>query len=154
MKGHGTMARHRPFTGRHMALIMVAFFGVVVAVNVTMATLASRSFGGTVVDNSYVASQRYNAWLAQARAQAQLGWDTPVRLDAARRVVIGVPGLSFAATGTAHHPLGRAADVPLRFRHDGAGQLVSTTPLPAGRWQLRIEVRQGDAIKRLAETLA
>lgn len=147
------MHRRKPFTGRHMLLIMVAFFGVVIAVNVTMATLASQSFGGTVVDNSYVASQRYNRWLAEARAQGRLGWDTPVRLDTARRVTVGVPGLSFAATGTAHHPLGRQADVPLSFRHDGDGQLVSTTALPAGRWQVRIAVRQGDAIKRLADTL-
>jgi nitrogen fixation protein FixH len=137
-----------------MTMIMVAFFGVVIAVNLTMATLASRSFGGTVVDNSYVASQRYNQWLAKAREQDRLGWNTPVSLDAARRVVIGVPGLSFEGSGTAHHPLGRAADVGLVFRHDGEGRLVSTTALPAGRWQLRLEVRQGGTVKRLAETLA
>lgn len=148
------MSTKRPFTGRHMAMIMVAFFGVVVAVNLTMATLASSSFGGTVVDNSYVASQRYNQWLATAREQDRLGWNTPVSLDAARRVVIGVPGLTFEGSGTAHHPLGRAADVALSFRHDGQGRLVSTTPLPAGRWQVRLAVRQGGSVKRLAETLA
>ncbi|MFP5454579.1 MAG: FixH family protein, partial [Alphaproteobacteria bacterium] len=53
----------RGFTGRHMAASMVGFFTVVIAVNVTMATVASHSFGGTVVDNSYVASQRFNRWL-------------------------------------------------------------------------------------------
>ncbi len=62
------------FTGRHMAAIMFAFFGVVIAVNVTMATFATRTFGGTVVDNSYVASQKYNGWLAEARRQERLGW--------------------------------------------------------------------------------
>jgi nitrogen fixation protein FixH len=154
MKGTHAMSGKRPFTGRHMTAIMVAFFGVVVGVNLTMATLASRSFGGTVVDNSYVASQRYNGWLAKARQQDRLGWATPVSLNGARHVVIGVPGLSFEGTGTAHHPLGRAADVPLSFRHDGKGRLVSTVPLPAGRWQVRLEVRQGGSVKRLAETLA
>jgi len=153
------MSTKRPFTattftGRHMTMIMVAFFGVVVAVNLTMATLASRSFGGTVVDNSYVASQQYNEWLAKAREQDRLGWNTPVSLDGARHVVIAVPGLSFEGQGTAHHPLGRAADVALAFRNDGQGRLVSTTPLPAGRWQVRLQVRQGGAVKRLAETLA
>ena len=59
------------FTGRHMAAIMLAFFGVVIAINFTMATLAETTFGGTVVDNSYVASQSFNAWL---RAGRQLGW--------------------------------------------------------------------------------
>ena len=54
-------------TGRHVAAIFVAFFAVVIAVNVLMASYAVGGFGGTVVDNSYVASQRFNGWLAQAR---------------------------------------------------------------------------------------
>ena len=142
------------FTGRTFLATIVGFFGVVIAVNTTMARLASSTFGGTVVDNSYVASQAFNGWLAKARAQERLGWSTPVTLDAARRVVVSVPGVSFAATGTAHHPLGRAADVPLAFIADGAGKLVSTTPLPAGRWQVRLDIRSGRDVKRLAEVLA
>ncbi|WP_017669020.1 FixH family protein [Sandarakinorhabdus sp. AAP62] len=151
---NGTAAPKPAFTGRMFLWIMVAFFGVVVAVNITMARLASGTFGGTVVDNSYVASQKYNGWLAKARAQDQLGWATPVSLDAARRVVIAVPGAAFGAKGTAHHPLGRTADVTLKFVADGQGQLVSTTPLPAGRWQVRIDVRSGRDVKRLLEVLA
>jgi nitrogen fixation protein FixH len=151
---NGTAAPKPAFTGRMFLGIMVAFFGVVVAVNITMARLASGTFGGTVVDNSYVASQKYNVWLAKARAQDQLGWATPVSLDSARRVVIAVPGVSFAAKGTAHHPLGRAAGVPLAFAADTQGRLVSTTPLPAGRWQVRIDIRSGGDVKRLLEVLA
>jgi nitrogen fixation protein FixH len=144
----------KPFTGRHMTMIFVAFFGVVVAVNITMARLASGTFSGTVVDNSYVASQKFNGWLEQSLVQARLGWATPVSLGASRRVVIGVPGIGFTATGSAHHPLGRAADVPLAFASDGQGQLVSTTHLPAGRWQVRLEVRSGRDLKRIAEVLS
>jgi nitrogen fixation protein FixH len=144
----------KPFTGRHMTGILIAFFGVVVGVNITMATLASRTFGGTVVANSYVASQNYNGWLAQGRAQDRLGWATPVTLDGQRRVVVAVPGLAFVVRGSAHHPLGRAADVPLAFQADHRGMLVSTTRLPAGRWQVRLEVRQGRDVKRLLEVLA
>src|SRR5687768_10998939 len=73
-----------PFTGRHMAAIICTFFGVVIAVNMLMAVLATRTFGGTVVDNSYVASQKFNGWLAQARAQQSLGWQESVRLDSDR----------------------------------------------------------------------
>ena len=39
---------------------MLAFFGVIIAVNVVMATLASTSWTGLVVENSYVASQEFN----------------------------------------------------------------------------------------------
>ena len=54
------MMLRRGFTGRHMLAAMLGFFGVVIAVNVVMATLAAKTFSGTVVDNSYVASQQRN----------------------------------------------------------------------------------------------
>ena len=53
----------RRFTGYHATMIIVAFFAVVVGVNMVMARFALSTFGGTVVDNSYVASQKYNEWL-------------------------------------------------------------------------------------------
>ena len=59
-----------PFTGKHFAVIIVAFFAVVVSVNVYMARAASSTFGGVVVENSYVASQNFNAWLAEADGKA------------------------------------------------------------------------------------
>src|SRR3546814_4880371 len=68
----------RPFTGRHAAMILIAFFGVVISVNIVMASFALSTFGGTVVDNSYVASQHYNEWLARADAQDRLGWNKNV----------------------------------------------------------------------------
>lgn len=138
----------RPFTGRHMAAIICGFFGVVIAVNLLMATLATRTFGGTVVDNSYVASQKFNGWLAEARAQQALGWQETVRLDAARRVRVGMSVAQRPLTGArlegyARHPLGRAADVPLAFIPRGPGQFVSAAPLPEGRWILHIAVTRG-----------
>ena len=66
------------FTGRHMAAILIAFFGVVMTVNFIMARFALSTFGGTVVDNSYVASQSFNEWLAESRAQKALGWTVTV----------------------------------------------------------------------------
>lgn len=62
-------------TGRHVFLILLSFFGLVIAVNVTMATLASGTWPGLVVANSYVESQRFNERVAAARAQQALGYD-------------------------------------------------------------------------------
>ena len=42
--------------------------------------MAIGTFGGTVVDNSYVASQNYNRWLADADEQEALGWKTKAAL--------------------------------------------------------------------------
>ena len=64
----------REFTGKHMLAIMVAFFGVIIAVNIGMATIASKTWTGLVVPNSYVASQDFNAHLAEAAKQEKLGW--------------------------------------------------------------------------------
>ena len=50
----------RTFTGRHMTMVLVAFFGTIIVVNFTMARFASSTFGGVVVENSYVASQHFN----------------------------------------------------------------------------------------------
>ncbi|HET9398451.1 MAG TPA: FixH family protein [Sphingomicrobium sp.] len=78
------------FSGRHMTAILVAFFGVVIAVNFTMALFATRTFGGVVVENSYVASQKYNGWLDAARRQEQLGWAIEPGLDGRRRVTVAI----------------------------------------------------------------
>lgn len=66
--------RPREFTGRHLLLILIAFFGVIISVNVTMATLANKSWTGLVVQNSYVESQKFNDHFDAARARASLGW--------------------------------------------------------------------------------
>jgi nitrogen fixation protein FixH len=66
--------RQREFTGYHMLFAMVAFFGVVIAVNITLAFVANSSWTGFVVENSYVASQHFNEKLVEGREQAALGW--------------------------------------------------------------------------------
>lgn len=65
-------ARKGEFTGRHMLAIMIAFFGVIIAVNVTMAVMAGRSWTGIVVEDTYIASQEFNSRVAEGRAQAAL----------------------------------------------------------------------------------
>jgi len=50
----------REFTGRDMLFLMIAFFAVIVSVNMAMAVIASGSWTGLVVKNSYVASQQFN----------------------------------------------------------------------------------------------
>ncbi|MFC3440417.1 FixH family protein [Sphingobium rhizovicinum] len=139
----------RRFTGWHMTGILVAFFAVVIAVNLLMATVAIRSFGGTVVDNSYVESQKFNRYLAQARAQDRLGWTDAVALDAARHVTLaltdsaGAPIRDARIAAVAQHPLGRAPDIAISFHETAPGHYVGDVRLPAGRWQLRADINHG-----------
>jgi len=137
---------HR-FTGYHMAACIIGFFLVVIAVNATMATIAERSFTGTVVDNSYVASQHFNRWLAEAKAQDKLGWNATIGLDDARVTVLltGPEALirNAGLSGTAIHPLGHLPDRTIHFTRSGPGEFRSTERLPHGRWQVRVTAEHG-----------
>jgi nitrogen fixation protein FixH len=62
----------REFTGRDMAILMVAFFAIVVSVNIAMAVIASGSWTGLVVKNSYVASQQFNEKTAELERSAAM----------------------------------------------------------------------------------
>jgi nitrogen fixation protein FixH len=146
------------FTGWHMTTILVAFFAIVMAVNFTMARMAVGTFGGTVVDNSYVASQNYNRWLASADRQSRLGWNIGLSLSADRRVIVdarakGTMLNNLTAVGDALHPLGRADDIALAFAPLKDGRLQSNAALPAGRWNVQLSVRRGPDIYRISEEI-
>lgn len=136
----------RRFTGWHMAVILVSFFGVVVAVNFLMAHYAISTFGGTVAENGYVASRNYNRWLADADRQAKLGWSASVGLDETRHVVVSltkaeVPLADVKATGVATHTLGRAPAITLTFPPSSDGRWQSREALPEGRWVVALTLR-------------
>lgn len=136
----------RTFDGRKMSAILVAGFGVVIAVNLYAAVLAKQTFGGIVVDNAYVASQKYNGWLEQAARERALGWSVePVR-RADGRVAVTLTGVPAGAriVGEARHPLGRMPDMTLSFAADG----VSRETLPPGRWTLRLTVSADGKVVR------
>jgi nitrogen fixation protein FixH len=134
------------FTGKHMAAIFIGGFAIVIAVNLLMASIAVGSFHGTVVDNSYVASQNYNGWLKQAAASKALGWQAVPHRRADGHVVVEALGVPAGAqmTATAERPLGARDDRPLTFVAEGRGRWVSTETLAAGRWQMRLAIRAGD----------
>jgi nitrogen fixation protein FixH len=147
----------RTFTGRHMAAILVTFFGVVIAVNFTMAYLASASFGGLVVENSYVASQKFNGWLEQAREEKALGWSAQVSRTADHHVMVLLDGAArprgdARLTALVRHPLGMAPERTLRFAALDEDRYQSLEILPAGRWIVHIHVAaHGGQINRVAD---
>lgn len=146
----------RKFTGTHMLMIVIAFFAVVISVNVVMARYALSTFGGTVVDNSYVAGQHFNGWLAKARKQEALGWKATVARTADDHIQVnatasGYPMVGVVVSAIAKHPLGRAPDIALRFVPVQGGAYRSDRPLPAGRWQVHLNLRRGADEMRVIE---
>jgi hypothetical protein len=135
------------FTGKHMALVMTGFFGVVVGVNVLLANLAVSTFSGVVVENSYVASQGFNQLLGAARADKALGWklDLARGTDGAARFTLtdasGAPLQGAVVRAQADHPLG--AKVPaIMLAPKEVAPGVYEAPLAGGRWHVAVEVRQ------------
>ncbi|SKA32557.1 FixH family protein [Consotaella salsifontis] len=145
------MTKTREFTGTHMAVIMVLFFGVVIAVNFTMAFIATGTWSGLVVENSYVESQLFNEKLAAARRQQALGWTAKFDVHE-RRVTVdlrdpqGNPPADKArivmtrpTTDTDDHVLNAALDTD--------GRLTAETNLGPGLWDATVEAvgREGDS---------
>lgn len=138
--------RPKKFTGYHAAATIVAFFAVIFIVNMVMARFAISTFSGTLVDNSYVASQKYNKWLGEARKQKAHGWKTSSVKRLQDKVAVTVLKADDTAledaeiTAIAEHPVGRTDPIILRFAENGAGAYVSQDVLPQGRWKLRITI--------------
>ncbi|WP_295630668.1 FixH family protein [Novosphingobium sp.] len=130
----------RKFTGRHAAMVIAGFFAVVIVVNVTMAKLALATFGGTVVDNSYVASQHFNAWLDDSAADRALGWKVelaraPNQSLEARLVDSAGAPLDHARVAVhVEHPLGAKPPQDLVLAEIAPG--TYRAELGPGRWRV------------------
>ena len=138
----------RGINGWHVTAMFAGFFGTVIAVNFTMAAFASSTFGGIVVENSYVASQNYNDWLAQAKASKELGWTVSPQRDGNGRLVLlteSVP-TGAAVSAVARHPVGHQPDIALTFDARLDGRYIAREELPAGRWTLRTTISSGDDV--------
>ncbi|MFK7841884.1 MAG: FixH family protein [Sphingorhabdus sp.] len=149
----------KKFTGYHATMIIVAFFAVVVSVNLVMAQFALSTFSGTVVDNSYVASQKYNQWLEQARNQQAHGWTVSPAVRKTGKASIVVTDIDSAAlqgatlSAVVEHPVGRTDPFELDFVQTEAGDYVSVQPLPEGRWKLKIIITQEDKNMRVVRDI-
>lgn len=150
-------ARATGFTGWHMLAIMLAFFGVIISVNVTMAVFARTSWTGLVVQNSYVASQQFNEKMAETRAQAALGWTSDLVLSDGRaryrmldRNQNGVPLRGVALTFK--HPVDDREDQRIELVRDGDGSYTTGQVIADGQWLVEIEADAGRE-KPFRETL-
>ena len=136
------------FTGRHMLVVMLAFFGVVVAVNVAMATFARTSWTGLVVENTYVASQQFNRKAEEGRAQAALHWNGRLSIAAGAgphepthpsRARIAPRAVTVAF----RHPAYEAADRVLRLERAADGAFVSGEAVGDGVWIVEVDADVG-----------
>jgi nitrogen fixation protein FixH len=147
-------ASPKRLTGRTVLLWLLAFFGVVIGVNLIMVRLAIDSLPGTDVDSAYKASLAYNGEIRAAHDQAGRAWSvvgrverTPdgyasVRIEARDRHNAPLTGLVFSARMS--RPTDKRADraVALGEREAGTyrGQIADVAP---GQWDLVLEAIAG-----------
>ncbi len=126
----------RPLTGRKVFLIIAAMFGTIIAVNLTLAVNAVKTFPGLEVPNSYIASQGFDARRA---AQEGLGWQVDATYSDGMVTVLfrdrdGDPVTPHDLDVTLGRPTTDADDLSLHV--DPAGRaLVDLAP---GRWRLDV----------------
>jgi len=135
----------RRLTGRAVLMIAVGAFGVILAANLTLAFNAVNTFSGLVVQNSYIASQQFDA---RREAQEALGWTLEIDHDGQRLrldftdaagAVVRPEGLEFTiARPNSRHEDGSA----LLSAYEGG--YVADLPLGPGNWNLDISATAAD----------
>ena len=143
----------KPLTGTKVFLMLVAFFGVVIGVNVTMMKLAIATLPGTDVDSPYAAGLTYDREISAAQDQAARKWkvsahierraDGNAVLQVEARDATGQPltGLKFG--GRLERPTDKRADLAVALAEAGIGiYRGNATSVAPGQWDLVIE---GDA---------
>lgn len=137
----------RPMTGRTVLTMFIGGFGIIIAVNVALATNAVRTFPGLEVPNSYVASQSFDA---RREAQEALGWSLEARYEDGALTL----DLRDGKGRPVRRPLSLLVGRPTEALDDRSFTLRSGEPLPLdlapGRWRLDVtaEAADGTAFER------
>lgn len=133
--------------GGRVLLIVVAFFGVIIAVNMVLAVKAVSTFPGLEVGDSYVASQEFEA---AREAQEALGWTVEPRYDAGRKQLkltftdkAGHPAALKDLTVLVGRPTESRQDVTPVFT-EVAGAYVAPVELAQGKWMMHVEAHAAD----------
>lgn len=125
--------------GRHVALIFVSAFSIIIAVNLLLAISAVRTFPGLEVKNSYVASQHFNA---DRDAQEALGWDVHASVRGPFLTLSITDAIGPVAPEITQATLGRAthvkSDREIDFLFNGQHHIAEVHGLEPGNWNLRL----------------
>lgn len=131
-----------------MIAAMLAFFGVIIAVNLLMATFATRSWTGLVVKNSYVASQTFNESAEAFRRQEALGWHGEFAFDGAAISyrLVATDGEDVTAQSvelTFRRPAHETEDHTVILTRFDDGDFRAAHPLGNGAWVVEVAADTG-----------
>lgn len=144
----------RQLTGRAVLAMVLAFFAVVIGVNIVMMTLAVKTLPGTEVDSAYRASLAYGGEIKAAEAQAQRRWrvdahltrgpDGHAALQVEARDRDGAPLDAVLFSGRLERPADQHGDRAIALAAVGQGLYRgAAADIGPGLWDLVIEGEQG-----------
>lgn len=134
----------KEITGWHVLAGFVGAFSIIIAVNLTLAFQAVKTFPGLEVKNSYVASQSFDVDRA---AQLALGWEVSAKLDGKILSLVILKDGTPIAPEIESATFGRATSVKYdetpAFEFNGEA-LVAQVAGGQGNWNLRLQARGAD----------
>jgi len=143
----------RPITGRFVLITVVAFFAVVITVNVVMMRLAIATLPGTEVDSAYSASLAYQGEIAAAHRQDNRNWkvdahieragDGSAKLNVQAHDGSGVVLTGLSVSATLERPTDRRADQVFVVEEKNGGYRGIAQGVAAGQWDLVIGADRG-----------
>ncbi|WP_297510423.1 FixH family protein [uncultured Caulobacter sp.] len=145
-------------TGWHVLIMVVLFFGTVIAVDTIFMVQAYRTFSGEVASNPYEAGLAFNRTLAQRQREAALGWSAAVQTAEGKTVVVrvvdrdGKPLDHLSLTGTLERPATETGRQALDFKPLGDGRYQAAARLD-GAWDLRATARDARNVFELETRL-
>lgn len=143
-------------TGWHVLAIIVGFFSVVVAVDVSFLMTAYRTHPGEVSVTPYEDGLLYNKHLAQLAAQERLGWRATAAAQPGAVVIefrdrTGAPLRGLAIAARLERPATESGRVVLRFAEAAPGRYVARARGLTGAWDLTAEAHGDGTSSFLAE---
>lgn len=133
-------------TGRHVVLSLIAFFGVIFAVNGYFLYAALSTHTGLIANEPYRKGLEYNDRIAAAEEQARLGWTDAAEALPGAPIVFslrdrtGAPVQGLMLRGFVGRPSTSQHDKPLAFRETEPGRYTADAgKLDSGNWMLNVE---------------
>lgn len=133
-------------TGWHILGALVAFFGVIITVNVIFLYYAVTTFSGIETEDAYRKGVAYNARLEEARQLDRLGWQGRITATKEGRIEFtllkddGAPVRGVDVEGRIGRPSTDRFDADLVFTDIGSGRYVADKAgLAPGNWIVSLE---------------
>jgi nitrogen fixation protein FixH len=148
----------RQVTGRMVLICLLAFFGLIAAMNAVLVRLAVSTFGGVETENAYQAGLNFAREIAAAKAQEARHWQVKAAVsggpdstvvELAVRDAGGRPLVGLDAGARLVHPTDRRGDIVVPLDERTAGMFRGQAAAAHGSWTLVIDLsRDGTRVFR------